>query len=87
MLLSAAAIAGKLLLSDLATEYLAAIRCFAAGAVIAFLATVVFPKAYREDNYVAGIATSLGLYPKSRGFLPVALRNRNSTVFERLSFQ
>lgn len=61
VLLSAAAIAGNLLLSDVAPEYLAAIRCFAAGAVIASLATTVFPKAYQEDSYVAGIATALGL--------------------------
>jgi len=61
VLLSAAAIAGNLLMSDVGPEYLAAIRCFAAGAVIASLATAVFPKAYREDNYIAGIATALGL--------------------------
>lgn len=60
-LLSVAAIAGNLLLSGVAAEYLAAIRCFAAGAVVASLATAVFPKAYREDNDIAGIATALGL--------------------------
>lgn len=61
ILLSAAAIAGNLILADLGTKYLAAIRCFAAGAVIASLATAVFPKAYREDSYTTGVATALGL--------------------------
>ena len=60
-LLSAAAIAGNLLLAGVAPEYLAAIRCFAAGAVIASLATAVFPKAYREESYTTGVATALGL--------------------------
>ena len=60
VLLSAAAIIGNLLLEGVAPEYLAAIRCFTAGAVIASLATAVFPKAYREDSYVAGVATALG---------------------------
>lgn len=60
-LLSVAAIAGNLLLVDVAPKYLAAIRCFAGGAVIASLATTVFPKAYREDSYAAGLATALGL--------------------------
>ena len=60
LLLSAAAIAGNLLLENVGTEYLAAIRCFAAGAVIASLATAVFPKAYREDSYTTGVATALG---------------------------
>jgi len=60
-LLSIAAIAGNLLLADVAPEYLAATRCFAAGAVVASLATAVFPKGYREGNYAAGIATAFGL--------------------------
>ena len=33
----------------------------AAGAVVASLATEVFPKAFKEDHYFAGIATTLGL--------------------------
>ncbi|TPG15256.1 ZIP family metal transporter [Sphingomonas oligophenolica] len=61
LLLSVAAIAGNLLLAGVAPEYLAAIRCFAAGAVIASLATAVFPKAYREESYTTGLATALGL--------------------------
>ncbi len=40
---------------------LAATRCFAAGAVVASLATEVFPKAYRKDHHLAGVATVLGL--------------------------
>ncbi len=60
-LLSGAAIAGNLLLHDAAPGTLAVIRCFAAGAVVASLATEVFPKAYREDHHMAGVATALGL--------------------------
>jgi ZIP family zinc transporter len=60
-LLSAAAIAGNLLLAGAAPEILAMIRCFAAGAVIASLSTAVFPKAYKEDSYTTGVATALGL--------------------------
>ncbi len=39
-------------------------RCFVAsppGAVIASLATGVYPKAYKEDSYVAGVATAIGV--------------------------
>lgn len=60
-LLSGAAIAGNLLFHDAAPGTLAVIRCFAAGAVVASLATEVFPKAYREDHHMAGVATALGL--------------------------
>jgi len=59
-LLSAAAIAGNLLLEGASEHHLAAIRCFAAGAVIASLATEVFPKAFKEDRHWAGVATALG---------------------------
>lgn len=61
VLLSAAAVLGNMLLASVSQSYLAAIRCFAAGAVIASLATAVFPKAYREDSFISGIATALGL--------------------------
>ncbi len=60
-LLAAAAIAGNLLLAGVGKHILAIIRCFAAGAVVASLATEVFPKAYNEDRKLAGIATALGL--------------------------
>jgi ZIP family zinc transporter len=60
-LLSAAAIAGNLLLEGASPHLLAFIQCFAAGAVVASLATEVFPKAYEEDHHMAGIATALGL--------------------------
>ena len=59
-LLSVAAIAGNLLLEGASEHQLAAIRCFAAGAVIASLATEVFPKAFKDDRHWAGIATALG---------------------------
>lgn len=60
LLLSAAALAGNFLLQDVGKIILAMIRAFAAGAVIASLATEVFPKAFREDSYWAGIATTIG---------------------------
>lgn len=61
VLLSAAAIVGNVALAGVGQEWLAVIRCFAAGAVVASLATEVFPKAYKEDHHMAGIATALGL--------------------------
>ncbi|RLQ87127.1 ZIP family metal transporter [Notoacmeibacter ruber] len=60
-ILSGAAIAGNFLLSDVGEGPLALIRSFAGGAVIASLATEIFPKAFREDHLLAGIATALGL--------------------------
>lgn len=59
-LLSGAAIFGTLLLEGASEAHLAAIRCVAAGAVIASLATEVFPKAFKEDRHWAGVATALG---------------------------
>lgn len=59
-LLSAAAILGNLLLQDATEDHLAAIRCFAAGAVISSLATEVFPKAFKQDSHWAGVAAALG---------------------------
>ena len=60
-LLSAAAIAGNVLLAGASEESLALIRCTAAGAVIASLATEVFPKAYQENRHLAGVATAIGV--------------------------
>ena len=60
-LLSAAAIVGNVALEGASPHLLAATRCFAAGAVVASLATEVFPKAYKEDHHLAGIATVIGL--------------------------
>ena len=59
-LLALAAIAGNLLLEGAGEHTLGVIRCVAAGAVIASLATEVFPKAYKDDSHWAGIATALG---------------------------
>ena len=56
-----AAIVGKLALTGVGEGTLALIRCFAAGAVGASLATEVFPQAFREDRHWAGIATALGV--------------------------
>jgi ZIP family zinc transporter len=60
LLLSATAVLGYFALEGVGEETLALIRCFAAGAVVASLATEVFPKAYQEDHHMAGIATALG---------------------------
>ena len=60
LILSAAAIIGNIALEGASDETLAIIRCSAAGAVIASLATEVFPKAYREDSHWAGMATAVG---------------------------
>lgn len=60
-ILSMAAIVGNLTLSGVGEGPLAIIRCFAAGAVVASLATEVFPQAYKEDRHWAGIATALGV--------------------------
>ena len=60
-LLSAAALGGYFGLESASDEWIAAIRCFAAGAVTASLATEVFPQAFREDRYWTGIAVTAGL--------------------------
>ena len=60
-LLSVAAILGNLLLRDASEAILAYIRCFAGGAVIGSLATEVFPLAFKEDNYFAGVAAAMGV--------------------------
>ncbi|MBX3430526.1 MAG: hypothetical protein KF779_13175 [Hyphomonadaceae bacterium] len=60
LILSAAAIIGNVALTGVGQTPLAAIRCFAAGAVIASLATEVFPKAYKEERELSGIATAIG---------------------------
>lgn len=60
-ILSVAAVTGNVLLDTAGEGTLALIRSFAAGAVVASLATEVFPKAYREDSQWAGIATAIGV--------------------------
>lgn len=59
--LSVAAILGNVLLAGVAPQWLSFIRCLAAGAVVASLATEVFPKAFRQDHHLAGLATAMGL--------------------------
>ena len=61
LILSAAAIIGYFALEGVSPHVLAATRCFAAGAVVASLATEVFPKAYKEDRHMAGVATAIGV--------------------------
>lgn len=60
-LLSFAALAGYFALGSAPDGVIAAIRCFAAGAVLASLATEVFPGAFREDAQWTGIAVAVGL--------------------------
>jgi ZIP family zinc transporter len=55
-----AALIGNLALEGANPHLLASFRCVAAGAVVASLATEVFPKAYREGRHMVGIATVLG---------------------------
>lgn len=61
VLLSTAAIVGNLALRDVSDDVLAYIRCFAGGAVVGSLATEVFPLAFKEDDYFAGVAASIGV--------------------------
>ena len=61
LLLSLSAVAGNLLLAGVGEGTLAIIRSVAAGAVVASLATEVFPQGFRDDHHWAGIATALGL--------------------------
>lgn len=61
ILLSLAAILGKVLLKNVDDAIISAINCFAAGAVIASLATEVFPTAFKRSNHWAGISTTVGL--------------------------
>ena len=61
LVLSVAAIVGYLALDGASDVVLAAVRSFAAGAVVASLATEVFPTAYREGSQEVGLATALGL--------------------------
>lgn len=61
LILGAAAIAGYQLFSPADKPVIALIQGFAAGAVVASLATEVFPKAYRKDNDAVGIAVAIGV--------------------------
>lgn len=61
VLLSASALAGYLLLGGASPTALGLIQAFAGGAVIASLATEVFPDAFDEGRYSAGVAAALGL--------------------------
>ena len=61
ILLAVAALVGNIALAGANVHVLAAIRCVAAGAVVASLATEVFPKAFKEDRHLAGVATAFGL--------------------------
>lgn len=61
LILSAAALAGNLLLAGAEPQVLAIVKAFAAGAVVSSLATEVFPQAYRESHKLTGVAVALGL--------------------------
>lgn len=60
-LLCGAALVGYWLLADLPMPFLSQIRCFSAGAVVASLATEIFPRAFREGHHLAGLAVAIGL--------------------------
>lgn len=59
--LAGAAVLGWWSLREVGEGTLAAIMCLAAGAVVASLATEVFPQAFREDRQLSGVAVALGL--------------------------
>lgn len=61
VLLSLSALAGYYALETAPEWLIAAIRCLAAGAVLASLATEVFPNAFRDDAQWTGIAVAVGL--------------------------
>jgi len=61
VLLAAAAAAGYLLLGDVPASLLGLLQAFAGGAVVSSLADTVFPDAFSEDSYAAGVASALGL--------------------------
>ena len=60
LILSATALVGNLLLVDTPIWGLSLIKCFAGGAVVASLATELFPQAYRKDAHWAGLNTAIG---------------------------
>lgn len=60
-LLTAAAVAGNLLMGGTSESTLALIRSFAGGAVVGSLAIEVFPKAFKDAGYPTGLAVALGL--------------------------
>ena len=61
LILAAAALVGHYALANVSKEYLSYLKCFAGGAVVASLALEVFPKAFKQDKYWAGLATAIGL--------------------------
>ena len=61
LVLVVATLGGNLLFRHAPDEYLALMHVFAGGAIIASLATEIFPKAYGRDHHMAGVATALGL--------------------------
>lgn len=60
-ILSAAAIVGNIGFAMVGPHVLGFVRCLAAGAVVASLATEVFPNAFREGHHMAGLATTAGV--------------------------
>lgn len=61
VLLTAAALAGNLLLGGASDSTLGLIRSFAGGAVVGSLAIEVFPKAFKDSGYWTGVAVAIGL--------------------------
>ena len=59
-ILGATALIGYFTLQSVPESWLSLIRAFAGGAVIASLATEVFPKAFRKEKHMTGVATAIG---------------------------
>lgn len=62
-LVAGAALGGYLFLEGVGAGWLATIRCFAGGTVVASLATEAFPTACKEECYGAGVAAAVGAVP------------------------
>ncbi|SMX45223.1 ZIP family metal transporter [Actibacterium lipolyticum] len=60
-ILASAALVGEWAFAGVAPETIALTRCFAAGAVVASLATEVFPRAFNENHHLSGVAVAVGL--------------------------
>lgn len=61
MLLTAAALAGDLLMGGASEATLGLIRSFAGGAVVGSLPIEVFPSTFEESGYSTGLAVALRL--------------------------
>jgi zinc transporter, ZIP family len=56
------ALAGATLLNSASNSIKAIVSCFAAGAIIAMLASTMMPEAYKEGGPTVGFVTSIGVF-------------------------